>query len=99
MFVMKDKEYVERGLGQLYIKKQDCDSKSQLLVRSASATGQILLNVLLIPSMEPKRLGKNNVQLVCIAMPGDATPSIVMIRVKTGEDADELLGKIVEYKK
>lgn len=99
MFVMKDKEYVERGLGQLYIKKQDSDCKAQLLVRSASATGQILLNVLLIPSIEPKRLGKNNVQLACIAMPGDATPSIVMIRVKTGEDADELVAKIDEFKK
>jgi len=96
---MKDKEYVERGLGQLYIKRKDSESKAQLLVRSAGATGQILLNVLITSALSPKRIGKNNLQMACIATPGDANPSIVMIRVKTGEDADELLKKMEEYKK
>ncbi|CAB3367056.1 Hypothetical predicted protein [Cloeon dipterum] len=94
MFVLKDKEYKERGLGQLFIKRKDSESKSQLLIRSSGATGQILLNVLLNSSLDPKRVGKNNVQMACIALPTDKEPSVVMVRVKTGEDADSLLQKI-----
>ncbi|XP_059486906.1 LOW QUALITY PROTEIN: nuclear pore complex protein Nup50 [Neocloeon triangulifer] len=99
VFVLKDKEYKERGLGQLFIKKKDPDSKAQLLIRSAGATGQILINVLLTSSLAPKRVGKNNVQMPCVPTPDCTEPSIVMIRVKGGEDADELLAKIEEYKK
>ncbi len=50
------------------------------------------------------RQGKNNVTLMCIPNPpidpkiDDKKPVSMLLRVKTGEDADELLAKINEYK-
>lgn len=66
-------------------------------------TGNILLNILLQASMPVSRLGKNNVMVVCVPNPPvDSShpdkPIPLLIRVKTSEDADELLG-ILEEKK
>lgn len=66
-------------------------------------TGNILLNILLQASMPVSRLGKNNVMVVCVPNPPvDSSqpdkPVPLLIRVKTSEDADELLG-ILEEKK
>lgn len=51
-------------------------------------------------------MGKNNVTLVCVANPpmeakatDSASPSMLLVRVKTEEDADELCAKLTEYKK
>lgn len=51
-------------------------------------------------------MGKNNVSLLCIANPPmdikakDSTaPTMLLVRVKTEADADELCAKIDEYKK
>ena len=66
--------------------------------------GNILLNILLSPSMPTKRQGKNNVFLVCVPNPPINTkepstdPTPMLIRVKTGEDADELFAKLEELK-
>ena len=66
--------------------------------------GNILLNILLSPSMPMKRQGKNNVFLVCVPNPPidpkktSSDPTPMLIRVKTGEDADELLAKLEELK-
>ena len=71
-------------------------------------TGNILLNVMLSASLPASRQGKNNVFIVCVPNPpisgkpdaeADTTPTPMLIRVKTGDDADELLGKIDERKK
>lgn len=53
--------------------------------------------------MPVSRLGKNNVMVVCVPNPAvDSSqpdrPVPLLIRVKTSEDADELLG-ILEEKK
>lgn len=57
-----------------------------------------MLNFLLTSAAPPKRL-KNNVMIVCVPTPdADATkPKSVLIRVKTEDDAQELLQEIEKY--
>ena len=67
-------------------------------------SGTILLNIMLTGSIPFKRQGKNNVSFICIPNPPvdekeESKPCSMMIRVKTAEDADELLGKLEENKK
>lgn len=65
----------------------------------------MLLNILLHESIPFKRVGKNNVSLICIPNPPvdpkaeKNKTSVMLIRVKTEEDADELCNKLNEYKK
>ena len=54
--------------------------------------------------LAPSRMGKNNVMMVCIPNPpfdpkSPAVPTPLLFRVKTGEEADELLSKLEEAKK
>lgn len=65
--------------------------------------GNILLNILIAPSMPCTRTGKNNVLVVCVPNPpvdekNAATPVPMLIRVKTSEDADELHRILLEKK-
>lgn len=103
LFYMKDKEYVERGLGTIFLKK--ADEKTQLIVRANTNLGNILLNIIVGPSIGAMmRVGKNNVMVVCIPNPpidpksDNKTPVKMLIRVKTSEDADELLKILEEHK-
>lgn len=99
IFVKKDGNFVDKGVGTLYIKKIEDSGKHQLLVRANTSLGNILLNLLLNSSIPTQRMGKNNVMLVCIPT-SDAKPppTPVLIRVKTSEEADELLEKLNNYK-
>ncbi|KAF3814312.1 hypothetical protein GH733_017470 [Mirounga leonina] len=68
-----------------------------------AAVSNILLNVLIPPNMPCSRTGKNNVLIVCVPNPPvdekNATiPVTMLIRVKTGEDADELHKILLEKK-
>ena len=65
--------------------------------------GNILLNVLIPPNMPCTRTGKNNVLIVCVPNPpidekNATVPVTMLIRVKTGEDADELHKILLEKK-
>ena len=68
--------------------------------------GNILLNILLTSALPTKRQGKNNVFLICVPNPPinvkeeepSTEPVPMLIRVKTAEDADELLAKLEELK-
>ena len=67
-------------------------------------TGNIMLNIMLSSSMPMSRQGKNNVTLICVPNPpldgsDDNKPVSMLIKVKTGDDADELLQKLEEAKK
>uniref|UniRef100_A0A0B7A2H5 RanBD1 domain-containing protein n=1 Tax=Arion vulgaris TaxID=1028688 RepID=A0A0B7A2H5_9EUPU len=103
LYYQKDGQWVDRGVGNLHLKPVS-DSKTQLLVRADTNLGNILLNIMLSSSTPVSRQGKNNVVLVTVANPpiktGDeeSTPIPMLIRVKTGEEADELL-KIIEERK
>uniref|UniRef100_A0A1B6E577 RanBD1 domain-containing protein n=1 Tax=Clastoptera arizonana TaxID=38151 RepID=A0A1B6E577_9HEMI len=98
VFVKKDGNFSDRGIGTLYIKKVN-DSKHQLLVRADTVLGNILVNVLLSSDIPTQRMGKNNVVMVCLPTP-DASPppTSVLLRVKTSEEADELLKSLEQYK-
>ncbi|XP_047518087.1 nuclear pore complex protein Nup50 [Pieris napi] len=99
IFVKKNGNFVDKGVGTLYIKKIEDTSKHQLLVRANTSLGNILLNLVLASSVPTQRMGKNNVMLVCIPTPdAKPPPTPVLIRVKTSEEADELLEKLNNYK-
>lgn len=93
LFYKKGEEFKEKGVGMLHLKPME-NKKTQLLIRADTSLGNILLNVLLQPSMMCTRTGKN-VLLMCVPNPpvdeGSKDAVVPMlIRVKTGEDADEL---------
>lgn len=96
VFVKKESEYTDLGVGTLFIKKIN-DEKHQLLVRAETVTGNILINVLLSKSLPTQRMGKNNVMLVCKPTPESSVTSY-LLRVKTAEQADELLETLNKYK-
>uniref|UniRef100_A0A8C6TQV2 Nuclear pore complex protein Nup50 n=1 Tax=Neogobius melanostomus TaxID=47308 RepID=A0A8C6TQV2_9GOBI len=102
MFYKKDSEFKEKGVGTLHL-KQTGEDKTQMIIRADTNLGNILLNIILQSSILCSRVGKNNVMLVCVPNPciddkNPNTPIPLLIRVKTEEDANELL-KIVEDKK
>uniref|UniRef100_A0A3B4AV41 Nuclear pore complex protein Nup50 n=1 Tax=Periophthalmus magnuspinnatus TaxID=409849 RepID=A0A3B4AV41_9GOBI len=102
MFYKKDTEFKEKGVGTLHL-KQSGEDKTQMIIRADTNLGNILLNIILQSSLPCSRVGKNNVMLVCVPNPtiddkNPNTPIPLLIRVKTEEDANELL-KILEEKK
>lgn len=100
VFVKVSNEYVERGVGMLYIKSLEEGTKSQLLVRADTNLGNVLLNIRLSEGIPASRMGKNNVMLICMPTPDSKPPpSTVLVRVKTADEADELLENINKNKK
>lgn len=98
VFVKDDGDYKDRGTGTLYLKNVK-DDKVQLIVRADTNLGNILLNILLSSASPAKQL-KNNVVLVCIPTPeSEPKPKSVLIRVKTPDDATDLLKEIEKHQK
>ncbi|MEE6477592.1 hypothetical protein FKM82_011563 [Ascaphus truei] len=102
LFYKKDNEFKEKGVGTLHLKPVG-NQKTQLLIRADTNLGNILLNVLVQPSMPCSRTGKNNVMIVCVPNPpidekNPTVPVTMLIRVKTNEDADELHKILLEKK-
>ncbi|CAN2391789.1 Ran GTPase binding [Pristimantis euphronides] len=102
LFYKKENEFKEKGVGTLHLKNL-ADQKTQLLIRADTNLGNILLNILVQPSMPCSRTGKNNVVIVCIPNPpidekNPNVPITMLIRVKTNEDADELQKILLEKK-
>lgn len=102
MFYKKDSEFKEKGVGTLHL-KQAGDGKTQMIIRADTNLGNILLNIMLQSSMPCSRVGKNNVMVVCVPNPpiddkNPSSPIPLLIRVKTAEDADELLKTLDEKK-
>ncbi|KAM4569858.1 nuclear pore complex protein Nup50 [Odontesthes bonariensis] len=102
MFYMKDSEFKEKGVGTLHL-KNTADGKTQMVIRADTNLGNILLNIMVPPSMPCSRVGKNNVMVVCVPNPpvddkNPSSPVSLLIRVKATEDADEL-HKILGEKK
>ncbi|XP_056132059.1 nuclear pore complex protein Nup50 [Lampris incognitus] len=102
LFYKKDSEFKEKGTGTLHLKQMP-DGKTQMIVRADTNLGNILLNIIVPASMPCSRMGKNNIMVVCVPNPpvddkNLNSPTPLLIRVKTAEDADEL-HKIIEEKK
>lgn len=99
IFIKKDNNFVDKGVGTLYIKKINDSEKHQLIMRADTSLGNILLNLVLTSSIPTQRMGKNNVMLVCIPTPEAKPPPVpILIRVKTSEEADDLLNTLDKYK-
>lgn len=97
LFVKADGNYSDRGIGTLHIKK--VDGKVQVLVRADTSLGQIMLNIILNEAVPVQRMGKNNVMMVCVPTPeSKPPPTSVLLRVKTGEEADELYETLIKHK-
>lgn len=96
IFVKDDGAYKERGTGTLYM-KQVKDDKVQLIVRADTNLGNILLNILISKAI-PAQRNKNNILLICIPTPeSDPKPRQVLVRVKTEDDAIELLEEYQQH--
>jgi len=98
LYYKKEGAYVERGLGNVYLKLTE-ESKLQVIVRAENALGNILLNIIMTNDIHVDRVGKNNVMIICVPNPpidpkADLEPVPFLIRVKTTEDADELKNKL-----
>lgn len=109
VFAKKDKNFVERGVGQLYLKPIEGSDKTQLIVRADTNLGNLIMNVVLSKSIPTSRQGKNHVMIVCIPTPEEAPKpgkeskgsplQTMLIKVKTTEDAEKLLEMLEKYKK
>lgn len=100
LFVRKDSTFVEKGVGNLFLKPVPDSEKVQVIVRGYNSLASVLCNFILSKSMPIQRMGKNNVMIVCIPTPESKPPPIpVLIKVKTGEDADHLLETLEKHKK
>uniref|UniRef100_A0A1B0C629 RanBD1 domain-containing protein n=1 Tax=Glossina palpalis gambiensis TaxID=67801 RepID=A0A1B0C629_9MUSC len=99
VFVKKNGNYADKGIGTLYLKQVESTEKTHLLVRANNNLGIVLVNLILSCGLPVKRMGKNNVMLFCLPTPETDKPTSLLLRVKTVEEADELLEAIEKYKK
>jgi nuclear pore complex protein Nup50 len=96
VFLKKDASFQERGVGTLYLKP--AGEKMQLIIRADTSLGNVLVNTLLTAGLPLRRMGSNNVMLVCIPTPDVQPPPVpLLIRLKTGDDADEVFNKLKEH--
>jgi len=101
LFYKKEKEFVEKGLGMLHLKKVEGDTKTQMVVRAETNLGNILLNILVGGKMNVIKR-KNNLQFVCVPNPpikGVEGPVIMLAKVKDSLMADQLEAKLEEAMK
>lgn len=72
----------------------------QLIVRADTNLGNLLLNFILSDSVPVKRLGKKDVMLVAVPTPDEKPPPTpLLLRVKSPEEADNLLDVLEKNKK
>jgi len=104
LFYMVDGKWSDRGVGKLFL-KPTASGKTQLLIRAENTLGTILLNVLLSKSIPTSLQGTNNVSLSCIPNPpiigskSTASPVCMLLKVKTADNASELLKQLDDNKK
>ncbi len=98
VFIKKDGNFVDLGVGFLFLKLVGDEQKCQIIVRANNKLANILINVLLTSGIPTQLMGKNNVMVICCPTP-EAKPTTVLLRVKTAEDAQELLDTMNKYKK
>ncbi|KAB0799432.1 hypothetical protein PPYR_05914 [Photinus pyralis] len=100
VFVKKDEEFGDRGVGNLFLKPIPDSDKVQLIVRADTNLGNLLCNFILSKSIPTQRLGKKDVMLMCMPTPEHKPPPVpVLFRVKSSEQADELLKILDKHKK
>lgn len=98
VYIKKAGSFVDHGIGFLFLKLVGEEKKCQIIVRANNKLATILLNVLFSSNIPVQLMGTNNVMLVCRPTP-ETDLSSVLLKVKTGQDAEELLNKLNEFKK
>lgn len=104
VFIKKEAGYADLGVGTLYVKPV-AGEKHQLIVRADTSLGNVLINVLLTSGIPLQRMAKNNVMMICVPTPpapgstSPPAPSTVLLRVKTSDEADQLLANLEKYRK
>ncbi|XP_044254758.1 nuclear pore complex protein Nup50 [Tribolium madens] len=100
VFVKKEGKFGDHGVGTLYLKPIPNSEKVQLIVRADTNLGKLICNFILSESIPMQRMGKKDVMLVCIPNPDMQPPPVpILLRVKSPEDADELLKTLQKHKK
>jgi len=103
LYYKTDEGFQERGVGTLFIKKDD-DGKGSILVRAENASGSVLLNSCLSAGMPLGESGKNNLMIVCQVNPpipkqdeltGKTNP--FLIKVKSADQRAALSAAIEEF--
>jgi len=84
----------DKGVGQLYVKKLG-SGKYQIVVRADNSLGTILLNMIM-PKNLPLTLKPKGV-LTCDPTGENGKPLMILIRVKTDDDAKQLLKKLQSF--
>lgn len=96
IFFKVDDSYQSQGISVILIKLVD-GKKYQLIARTDNAIGRVKINCLLNKSIPVRKSGPNNIMLVCSPMPGEP-PVPILIKVKTTEDADEVIDELNKCK-
>lgn len=100
LFIKKDGKFGSGSVGNLFLKNVKDSDKVQLIVRADTNLGNVLCNLILSESIPTQRLGNKDVMLVCLPLPDSKPPpTTVLLRVKTAEDADNLLETLQKHKK
>jgi nuclear pore complex protein Nup50 len=105
LFYWNEGKYCDRGIGNLYLKPNSKGDKIQLIIRADTTLSQLLLNVVLNEHLPISKLNDKNISFMCVpnpSIPGikePEKPCNFLFKVKTNEDADELLNKLNELKK
>lgn len=95
IFGVVDGKPKDKGIGMLYIKKLD-DGRYQVVVRADNNLGTVILNILLQKSLPLEKNGKNSIMTMDLQA-NNQKGMPIFIRVKTEDDAEELLKKLKEY--
>jgi len=105
LYYKYDGAYKERGVGTLFVKKDETDGKASVLVRAENHQGTILLNSSLTKGMpQPNLNGTKNILLTCIVSPEipkveelTGKLNLFLVKVKTEDQANELLESIKQF--
>ncbi|CAF0841779.1 unnamed protein product [Brachionus calyciflorus] len=103
-FSDKETKFVDRGIGNLFLKPTKDGESTQLIIRADTKLANILLNVKLSKVFPITKAGPKDVSYLCVPNPpipgvSDSVPCKFLFKVKTEDDANELLDKLNEYKK
>jgi len=86
--------FKDKGVGQLYVKKLN-SGKYQIVVRADNSLGTIMLNMIMAKNL-PLTLKPKGV-LTCDPTGENGKPLMILIRVKTDDDAKQLYKKLQSF--
>lgn len=100
----KESKFCDRGIGNLYLKPTNDGASTSLIIRADTKLATILMNVKLSKALPISKISAKDVSFLCVpnpAIPGveAAKPCKFLFKVKTEDDALELVEKLNEYKR